>query len=127
MAVSSPAANHWDTDAVAARAFAQLRLAPGDDDADRVLESVNEAVELIDAELDRVPPDPDADPAEDPYDASAVPALLDAAVQLTVEVYQRRFVRVDGTSDPALLADASDPLVAVRGLVGPYKTRWGIA
>src|SRR5690349_16510587 len=109
MAVSSPAANYWDTDAVAARVMAQLRLAPGDDDVPRILELVNEAVGQIDVKLDKVPPDPDADPAEEPFDASANPSLFDAAVQQTIELYQRRYVRVDGTSDPALLADGSDP------------------
>lgn len=127
MSVPSPAVNAWDTDAVGARALAALRLQPGDDDASKVLEAVNEAVDLIDVELDRLSPDEDADPPEEQFDASAVPALLDAAVQLTVELYQRRWVRVDGSAGPALLGDGADPVDAVRPLVSSQKARWGFA
>lgn len=122
MTVPAPAVNTWDVEAVAAAAAVSvLGMGGGDDDVATVRRLAGVATGLIDVELDRCPPAVDADP----FDAGSVGALFEAAVQVTIDLYQRKDVTSDGS--PALLGDGFDPLVGVRPLLAGQKKRWGIA
>jgi hypothetical protein len=118
--VTPPAANPWDTAEIAAQALAVLRLDPADQDAARIAELAVEATELVDGYLD----------LEAPYDV--IPSLVEgSAVTVTVELYRRKdapFGVSDAWSaDGGVVRVSSDPLRGVRGLLGRYKGRWGVA
>lgn len=113
MTVSAPAANVWDLTVIGERAANALRLTEGDDDFPLVALEAAVATSLIDQELDRPPADAEADPPVEAFDASAVPALVAAAVLRTVAA-------VKGEADPL------DPVALVRAQVRPWKARWGL-
>lgn len=121
--VSPPAVNPWDVTQVAERALDVLRLDPADMDAARIERKAAEAVALIDAELDLVLPYPTV---------SAIPApVVEAAVNLTVELYRRKDapggITDSWTSDGSFLRLSADVMKGARSELAPYKGRRGLA
>ena len=114
----------WDPVAVQADALAVLRLADTDVDADRIADLVAVAGAAINDYLDR--------PADAPVPpVPAAPAVLvDAIVQVVVELYRRKDSppsSVEGMLASAWRPASIDALAAVRPLIRPYKARHGIA
>lgn len=115
---SAPQANVWDIETIADAALGRLRMQSTDADADRVTAAAVVATYLLDAELDVPVTDPPS-----PLVAATLPLLVDAAVELTVEVYQRKDAQFDGVVG----IDPTDAVASVRAQVGSQKRRWGIA
>ena len=113
-----PEANVWDVETIADAALERLRMQSTDADADRVTAAAVVATYLLDAELDVPVTDPPS-----PLVAATLPLLIDAAVELTVEVYQRKDAQFDGVVG----IDPIDAVASVRAQVRSQKRRWGIA
>jgi hypothetical protein len=116
---SAPAIQPWDHDVIVNGALAVLRLMGDDVDAVRIETAEKMATDLLDAELDAVEP------------MAVLPdALSGAAVNLTLELYRRKdapFGVLNAWSvDEIAVRISNDMLRGVRGLVRPYKTRWGV-
>lgn len=112
----------WDPAAVTAAALDVLRLTDVDVDADRVGGHVATAGQAVNQGLDR-----------DPVDAfttqTAPVQLVDALVQVVVELYRRKDsppTSVDGMLAGAWRPQSIDPLAGVRALIAPFRTRRGI-
>jgi hypothetical protein len=109
----------WDVDEVANAALDILRLDADDEDAARILVDAETATELVDAELDyAVAP-------------TTVPrAVIDAAVNLTIELYRRKdapFGITDSwTVDGASIRLSNDVMRTTRSMLTKHKKRFGI-
>lgn len=120
MTVTAPTAQAWDTATIADQALAILRLAPDDDDAQRVVDAVVVACATVDQLLDTAE---QLDPIPDPVNYSAV--------LVTIELYRRKdapFGVLNAWSiDEAPLRLSSDTLRSVRKLLLPFKERFGVS
>lgn len=114
MSYLPPAANLWDVDEVAEIAAQVLRVSTEDVDMPLVERCAAAATELIDCEVDMVP----VDELEDPFDAGAVPTLVQAAAKLTAHLY------LNPATDPA---SPPDPVAVVRAELSPWRARFGVA
>lgn len=118
--VTPPAANGWDVNDIAAQALATLRMESDDVDAGRVADAAEVATRRLDAYLDAVTP----------IDTTAEPVLVQGAVELTIEVYRTKDapwgVLDAWSADTVPVRISADRLRSIRGLVVPYKARFGV-
>ena len=121
VSVTPPAANVWDVADIATQALAVLRMDTNDVDAARV----NTAAKVVTTG----PIDHFLDYAT-PINATAVPSLVQGAVELTIEEYKRPGVAwgiLDAWSaDTVPVRISSDRLRSVRSLIIPYKARFSV-
>lgn len=111
-----------DANTVAQMAMKVLRMEDTHTDMVRVERAAASAIELVDLYLDR---------ADDPLVQPTPPPILDAAVQVTVEVYRRKdapFGVLQGFSDTDVgpVRIGSDALKGVESLLMPYAHRYGV-
>ena len=120
MSVTPPASNVWDLNDVAEQALAVLRMETDDVDAGRVTDAAEVATVRLDGYLDAI----------EPLDTSTMPDLVQAAVELTVEVYRTKDapwgVLDAWSADTVPVRISSDRLRSIRGLVVPRKVRFGV-
>ena len=120
--VLPPVANSWDIDVLVPMVLAVLRREPDTADADdpRVRQAVMVATRRLDHYLD----------ATTDVLPMAEPELVEAAVELAVEVYRSKdapFGVIDAWSaDTVPLRISSDRLRNVRSLAVPHKARFGV-
>jgi hypothetical protein len=118
--VTPPAANVWDVNDIAQQALGVLRMDGADVDAGRVTDAADVATCRIDAYLDTTVP----------VDTAAVPELVQAAVELTVEVYRTKDapwgVLDAWSADTVPVRISSDRLRSIRGLIVQHKERFGV-
>lgn len=118
--VSPPAANTWDIADIGTQALAVLRMENDDVDAGRVEDAAEVATVRLDGYLDAVTP----------IDTATMPDLVQAAVELTVEVYRTKDapwgVLDAWSADTVPVRISSDRLRSIRGLVIPRKERFGV-
>jgi hypothetical protein len=121
--IPPPAHGYWyDLDSTVRAVLKRLRLLNTDIDEPRIRELVPVAATMIDNELDRVNPlaHVSAAPAVTAAWASAsawegpTPTILEALIQLTVDVYTG-------------VVPVGDDLGQAGVLVAPHKSRFGIA
>ena len=113
----------WDVDEIVDAALVMLGVAADDPLADRLAELVPAAGQRINDYLDR--------PADAPVPAGpdAPAPLVDALVQVVVELYRRKDAppsSVDAMLAGAWRPQSIDPLTGVRAMIAPYRRRWGI-
>lgn len=115
-----------------------LRLEPGDRDVPRLEPLARAAMRAIDERLElraqtgRYSYAVAADWALVSYAATDVPAdVLEAAVQLTAELYRRKDLRFgtlpDWSADGGAVRVSADQLAGVASLLGPHVEGWGLA
>jgi hypothetical protein len=118
--VAAPVANVWDLNEITAQALAVLRLGPGDVDVARIEEAALIATVRLDGYLDAV----------EAVDTTALPDLVQGAVELNIEVYRTKDapwgVLDAWSADTIPVRISSDRLRSIRSLVIPRKQRWGI-
>jgi hypothetical protein len=118
--VAAPVANVWDLNEITAQALAVLRLGPGDVDVARIEEAALIATVRLDGYLDAV----------EAVDTTALPDLVQGAVELNIEVYRTKDapwgVLDAWSADTIPMRISSDRLRSIRSLVIPRKQRWGI-
>jgi hypothetical protein len=120
--IAPPIAHSWDIDAITAEVLAVLRREPGTPDADdaRVRSAVERACARLDKYLDALA---DVLPMDQPE-------LVEAAVELAVEVYRSKdapFGVLDAWSADAVpVRISSDRLRNVRSLAVAHKSRFGL-
>jgi len=113
----------WADEAdILAAALDILRLDPSDDDAARVEAVVPSAVQLVDDYLDR---------ADDPLVGAVPQPVVDATVQVTVELYRRKdapfgVLNTWSESDIGPVRIGTDPLKGVEQMLAPYAHRYGV-
>jgi len=115
----APATSLWDINDVTDRALTVLRLHSGDVDEPRVGDAALVATGAVDSFVD----------AAEPFAPSA--AMVDAAVQVTVELYRRKdapFGTANAWStDTVPVPVGADSLHGVLMQLLPDKERWGVA
>ena len=118
--VAPPAANVWDVNDIAGQALAVLRMDGTDVDAGRVEDAVDVATRRIDGYLDAVTP----------IDTTTEPELVQAAVELSIEVYRTKDapwgVLDAWSADTVPVRISSDRLRSIRSLVITHKERFGV-
>jgi len=118
--VAPPVANVWDANDITAQALAVLRMDGTDVDAGRVADAADVATMRLDLYLDRV----------DQLDTTTMPDLVQAAVELTIEVYRTKDapwgVLDAWSADTVPVRISSDRLRSIRSLVIPRKQRFGV-
>lgn len=107
---------------VTVAALAVLRIDQDDPDADRVATAAVSAIALVDNYLDR---------ADDPLIAPTPQPVLDAAVQVTVELYRRKdapfgVLNSWSENDVGPVRIGTDPIKGVELLLLPYAHRYGV-
>lgn len=123
---------------IAAGALAQLRLGGTDHDAGRIESKVPAALIAIDLDLElravagRIAYEVQPGHVVVTFPAGLVPAsILEAAVQLTVELYRRKdasFGVLNAWSPTGeALRISRDQLAGVDSLLAPFREGWGIA
>ena len=115
-----PVSNTWDVNDIGLQALAVLRMESDDVDAGRVTDAAEVATVRLDAYLDAV----------DPLDTATMPDLVEAAVELTIEVYRTKDapwgVLDAWSADTVPVRISSDRLRSIRGLIVARKVRFGI-
>lgn len=123
---------------IAAGALAQLRLAERDIDADRITGKVPAACIAIDLDLElravagRIAYEVQPGQILVTFPAGLVPAsILEAAVQLSVELYRRKDASFGVLNAWSATGEAlrisRDQLAGVDSLLAPFREGWGFA
>jgi hypothetical protein len=111
-----------DVAAIAQAALEVMRLDAADADVSRVEDVAGSAVLLVDAYLDR---------ADDPLISPAPSPVVDACVQVTIELYRRKdapfgVLNTWSESDVGPVRIGTDPIKGVEQMLAPYAHRYGV-
>lgn len=107
---------------IALAAAGVLRINPNHEDFDRLQASAESAIREVDRYLDR---------ADDPIVSPTPRPIIDASVQVTIEMYRRKdapFGVLNSWSDTDMgpVRIGTDPMKGVEQMLMPYAHRYGV-